>query len=427
MILENWKAIFIHIPKTAGGSLEVSLLKKYLNLQKLPYNHPQRKKLLSLNNRWTQHDSIQQTIEDRMVSAEDYFKFSMVRNPWERAVSEYFYIKKMGGCKCEEKDVPETFEDWCKKGFPCAWGKHTEPQLNFLRDRHNNIIMDFIGRFENLKRDSRFILDKFKIKQDLILMNETDHKHYSIYYNDYTKDLIKEMYSEDINYFNYKFDDIKNSPIEEKFYIEALKLNGKKYKGEDIKNLKWSKNSKLANTIIPDKKIDFIFVGQVNKKNLKHYERSRFWILEYIKNNFTENSYLKITKSLKQDKGRTILFNKIKEELKDKSYNYTNYEDIKKIDRGNSAACANPDNEYIEKLSMSKFCLCPAGDAPWSIRFYEAIALKSIPILEKKEHAFFKEDVEGLDYKFYLISEKPVYIKEWADHNLKLFREENLI
>jgi hypothetical protein len=426
MILKNWKAIFIHVPKTGGGSLETSILRKYFDCEKMPYNHPERKKLLFLDGRWTQHDSIYQTINERKVNQEDYFKFCFVRNPWDRAVSEYFYLKTMKGCCCKENDIPENFEDWCRKGMPCSWEGHTEPQINFMIDKNKKNIMDFIGRFENLERDAQIILNKFEIKGKLPKFNANKNKryHYSNYYSDYTRDLIKEKYSEDINYFSYKFED--NPSLRKKFYIEALKLNGKKYKNQDIENLKWSKNSELAKAIIPDKKIDFIFAGQLEKKNLKHYEKNRSWIFKYIKDNFTEYSYLEITKGKRVMKNSGELFNKIKNDLKHKLYNYTNYEDIKNTnERGGFSHIA--DKEYIKKLSMSKFCLCPAGDGPWSIRFYEAIALKSIPILEKKEHAFFHTDTKGSDYKFYLSSQKPVYIEEWADHNLKLFRKENLI
>jgi len=37
---------------------------------------------------------------------------------------------------------------------------------------------------------------------------------------------------------------------------------------------------------------------------------------------------------------------------------------------------------YFEKMCQSKFILCPAGDEPWSFRFYETLMCKSIPIVE---------------------------------------------
>ena len=40
------------------------------------------------------------------------------------------------------------------------------------------------------------------------------------------------------------------------------------------------------------------------------------------------------------------------------------------------------DRDYYEKLCQSKFVLTPAGDAPWSMRFYEALMTKAVPIVK---------------------------------------------
>ena len=40
--------------------------------------------------------------------------------------------------------------------------------------------------------------------------NKTDHKHYSAYYNDKTKEIIAEVFREDVDKFNYSFEHIKN-------------------------------------------------------------------------------------------------------------------------------------------------------------------------------------------------------------------------
>jgi chondroitin 4-sulfotransferase 11 len=208
MILEDWKSIFIHIPKTGGGSLEVLLLKKYFNCTRMPFDDPRRKELIELNGRWTQHDSIQKTVKQRGVKAKDYFKFCFVRNPWDKAVSEYFYIKKMKGCDCEEANIPKTFKDWVKKGMSCSWEGHTDPQINFTTNREGNNIMDFIGRFENLRKDTDFVLDKLNIKAKLPHVNQSDKRNpYLSYYDEYTRDIIAERYKKDIDYFDYHFEE----------------------------------------------------------------------------------------------------------------------------------------------------------------------------------------------------------------------------
>ena len=206
MILDKWKAIFIHIPKTAGGSMETSLLKKYFKTEKMPAASPLRRRLLAHNKKWTQHYPIQKTIDTHGVKKSEYFKFCFVRNPWSRAVSEFFYIKKQKGCHCSLENIPKTFKDWCKKDMPCSWEWHTDPQVNFIIDKKGETIMDFIGRFENLQEDFNLVCNAINIPtSNLPIHNSTNHKHYTEYYDDETQAIVTEKYAKDIDYFGYKF------------------------------------------------------------------------------------------------------------------------------------------------------------------------------------------------------------------------------
>lgn len=211
MILDKWKAIFIHIPRTAGGSTEVALLKKYFKRNRVPYNLKARLDLLTLNEEWTQHYTIQETIDAFNINPEEYFKFCFTRNPWDKALSEYMYIKKENGCHCAREDVPKTFNDWCVNGMQCAYEKHLQPQIDFILDVDQNCIMDFVGSYENLEKDLRFIFNKYKIKGKPLYMNETrdadckKKKHYTEYYNDETREIVQKKFAKDIEYFGYKF------------------------------------------------------------------------------------------------------------------------------------------------------------------------------------------------------------------------------
>lgn len=140
-----------------------------------------------------------------------YFKFSFVRNPWSRLVSGFNYQKKVVYLK-EKCNVPhvsyekykrntkhDSFNQWLRRGVKLQY-------FNFLADEHNNILVDFVGKVENLQHDFQIVCDKIGIPyQQLPRLNKTNHKHYTEYYDDTTRELVAEKCAQDIETFGYKF------------------------------------------------------------------------------------------------------------------------------------------------------------------------------------------------------------------------------
>jgi hypothetical protein len=91
--------------------------------------------------------------------------------------------------------------------------------------------------------------------------------------------------------------------------------------------------------------------------------------------------------------------------------------------------------DYFEKMCQSKFVLCPAGDAPWSFRFYEVLMCKSIPIVESWHHTYRTKEEAQINYKYIIftdINEKINYddylnentiIFENSQEQIKIFME----
>jgi len=128
----------------------------------------------------------------------DYFTWTIVRNPWDRAVSAYKNkaSKKYGPWSKFNK---LTFSDFIKNEI-------IEDSHICIQNTQIPHDIDFIGKFENLQEDLNFVCDKMKIpRQELPHINKSKHKHYTEYYDDETKSIVAEKYAKDIEYFGYEF------------------------------------------------------------------------------------------------------------------------------------------------------------------------------------------------------------------------------
>ena len=88
MISHKHKCIFIHIPKCGGTSIEDALFK--------PRNERTIKDLWSGPNKY-QTGGLQHLMASHIIEEvggdlfDEYFKFSFVRNPWEKMVSQFTF------------------------------------------------------------------------------------------------------------------------------------------------------------------------------------------------------------------------------------------------------------------------------------------------------------------------------------------------
>ncbi len=128
-----------------------------------------------------------------------YFKFTVVRNPFDRIVSEYFYSRRRGLTQSRDFKTFVVNGEIDTHSYP----NHNIPQINFFVDKKR---IDYIAKFKNLQEDFKTICDKIGIPhQELPHKNKTKHKHYTEYYDDETKSIVEKKYAKDIEYFGYKF------------------------------------------------------------------------------------------------------------------------------------------------------------------------------------------------------------------------------
>ncbi len=202
MISKEKKTVFVHIPRTAGTSIEM-LLEDSSSICKREqwgsFNAP-------LN-----HLTLAQLVEGNFISEMEmdlYFKFTIVRNPWDRIVSECFcpYIRNLfKDCKT----ITEKIELACSFA-ESGYGGHFLKQTKFIDS--SNVSLDFIGRYENLSQDMNFLLNKidqpqmtFEEKKDSI------RSRYQEYYDPHTRKLVEKTYADEIELFGYCFETEKPS------------------------------------------------------------------------------------------------------------------------------------------------------------------------------------------------------------------------
>lgn len=189
MISDKYKAVFIHIPKCGGTSME-----RYL--QDFEFfvrgrNHGTHTEVLK---------------EDKY---KNYYKFAFVRNPFDKIVSEYKWFTN-STYKFPIKPVKEfysgmSFKSFVKNFLNSSYGDHFH-RFSYMQILKPLEQMNFIGRFENFQKDFDLVCQNIGIPQgELTHAYKTKHKNYIEYYDDETREIVAERYAKDIEHFGYKF------------------------------------------------------------------------------------------------------------------------------------------------------------------------------------------------------------------------------
>ncbi|MEH6608381.1 MAG: sulfotransferase family 2 domain-containing protein [Halioglobus sp.] len=190
---DEHSALFIHVPKSAGRSVVRGLF-DIKSVEHAPAN-------------W-----YQQLDRDKF---DRYFKFTFVRNPWDRAVSAYTYLAKGGSAASEDDQYWtqfinsfESFDDFVSRWMTAENIRRNAlftPQIDYLTDSFGRVDIDFIGRFESLEQDFKTIAEKLQVAASLPHLNQSRSQPYSEFYTSRSRAIIEQLYARDIAEFDYKF------------------------------------------------------------------------------------------------------------------------------------------------------------------------------------------------------------------------------
>ena len=196
MISHRHKFIFLHIPKCAGSTLNKAFL-DYSDDSEFDAWHPKFKQYCL-----------------KYKEALNYTKIISTRNPWDRLVSAFYYLKKGGNQSSHDIKLSKTlniyennFAQWVQNDFRKVINldlrvNHLKPISFYISKNH----IDYSIKLENIQQDFDSVCDKIGIpRKQLPITNKTRHKHYTEYYDDETRAIVAEKYAKDIEYFGYEF------------------------------------------------------------------------------------------------------------------------------------------------------------------------------------------------------------------------------
>lgn len=230
MIVHDLKTVFVHIPRAAGTSITHALLRCVLgrNSPRPAENFSKRLRQDFCLDVQQKHRLAAEYVPKNIRQAhwDAYYKFTFVRNPWTRAASDFCsrhlqpeyqhrsdradrrvrarlrteFNRYLLTCERKIQDVQNEAED--------AYWTHAQTQVSYIINKSGKIILDDVFKLEELGS----AITTIRISERTgcnIAIGKHNHTladiNYKELYTDETKDLVAEIYKDDIKMFGYTF------------------------------------------------------------------------------------------------------------------------------------------------------------------------------------------------------------------------------
>ncbi len=222
MLISHERAfIFFHVAKVAGLSLREALNPYTVEPEKFKIRRPVKTingKTNPLYAIWesalTHATALSTQKEFGDLIFQRYFKFAFVRNPWDWHVSMYhFILKETAHIHHQRVKGFVGFTDYVRwmvnENKPFAKGA-TRHQKDMLCNPAGKVMVDFVGRYENLADDFSYVCRILNLQTTMPYLNKSKHATYQSYYDKETRHLIAEHFKDDIELFGYDFEGYTN-------------------------------------------------------------------------------------------------------------------------------------------------------------------------------------------------------------------------
>ena len=163
--------------------------------------------------------------EHLLRGREEYFKFAMVRNPWDLAFSWYSSsIKGRTGRMFDAQNYhPKDFYRFLVKYLPSSPSKKLRSkfskngyfyilmprqQLDYVTDNQGVLIVDFLAKYENYEEDISFLAKKFRVNlptDTRINSSKKKEMNYRDFYDQKSYEFVLNYYRRDIEFLKYSF------------------------------------------------------------------------------------------------------------------------------------------------------------------------------------------------------------------------------
>jgi hypothetical protein len=202
MISDKHQCIFIHIPKAAGNSVENALGGLELknggpwNNQKHRRNDSSKAFFFDKHQRhWTWRQYKNHDPEKFLC----YFKFTIIRNPFDTLVSHYFWER--------QGNNPLIPSHWgmgrCLMKNPLLF-RHLSPS-RYICDNKGQIMVDKVLRFENLEEEWKSVARRLGFQETLPRFNKSERAPYQQYYTPILRRITGFCFAKDLQRFGYSF------------------------------------------------------------------------------------------------------------------------------------------------------------------------------------------------------------------------------